>query len=40
MGMIRSKYGANEWSKIAECLETTREDLEELYREILTDGLA
>jgi DNA-binding PadR family transcriptional regulator len=40
MEMIRSKHGATEWAKIADCLETTREDLEELYREILTDGLA
>jgi DNA-binding PadR family transcriptional regulator len=39
MDMIRSKHGATEWAKIADCLETTREDLEELYREILTDGL-
>jgi DNA-binding PadR family transcriptional regulator len=39
MGMIRDKHGATEWAKIADCLETTREDLEELYREILNDGL-
>jgi DNA-binding PadR family transcriptional regulator len=39
MGMIRDKHEATEWAKIADCLETTREDLEELYREILADGL-
>jgi DNA-binding PadR family transcriptional regulator len=38
MSMIRDKHEATEWAKIADCLETTREDLEGLYREILIDG--
>jgi DNA-binding PadR family transcriptional regulator len=40
MEMIRNKYDSTEWTKIADCLETTIEELEELRQEILTDGLA
>jgi hypothetical protein len=39
MGMIREKYDAGQWARMAKGLEALREDLEELHQEILADGL-